>query len=179
MRTYLAFLRGINVGGKGLIKMADLKESLDKAGLGDVRTYIQSGNVIFRSDSTDTKALAAQITSIIKKAFQLDVSAVVFSEAEWRGVIESAPAWWGTDKTRKHNLIIMISPYDTDETIAAIGTLKPDIESIQPGRGVIYQSLSWEKFGKTTSGKLASSPVYKKMTIRSYSTATKLLALLD
>lgn len=159
--------------------MADLKQSLDASGLADVRTYIQSGNVIFGSNSKDTNALAAGITSTIKKVFQLDVSVAVFSQDEWRAVIASAPAWWGTDKTRKHNLIIMIGPYDMDETIAAIGTLKPDIEAVQPGEGVIYQSLLWEKFGRTTSGKLASSPVYKKMTIRSYSTATKLLALLD
>lgn len=176
MQTYLAFLRGINVGGKGLIKMTELKASLEASGLSDVQTYIQSGNVIFRSDLTKKKS-AELITATIDRAFKLTVAVAVFRQDEWRDIIASAPSRWGNDNTRKHNLLIMIEPSDVDATIAAIGQLKPGIEAIEPGRGVIYQSISWAKFGQTTSGKLASNPIYKQMTIRNYNTAVKLAAL--
>lgn len=66
-----------------------------------------------------------------------------------------------------------------DETIRAIGELKPDIEAAEPGNCVIYQSMSFKFFGRTTTGKLSSSSIYKKMTVRNYNTATKLLTLLD
>ena len=101
------------------------------------------------------------------------------SQSQWRQIITDAPAWWGNEPTRKHNLIILIEPYDMKDIIAAIGTLKPDIEAIAPGDGVIYQSLSLTSFGRTTSGKLASNPIYKKMTIRGRNTLLKIGILLD
>jgi uncharacterized protein (DUF1697 family) len=52
MARYLALLRGVNVGGKGMIKMADLKTALEAAGFDTVKTYIQSGNILFSSDKT-------------------------------------------------------------------------------------------------------------------------------
>src|SRR6202162_3993518 len=107
MRTYLALLRGINVGGTGLIKMDALKEALTASGLSDVRTYIQSGNVIFSSDLDDTDKIVLLIGSSIEKAFKLTVVVSVFTVSEWQHIIASAPAWWGVDKTWKHNLIIM------------------------------------------------------------------------
>lgn len=179
MNTYLALLRGVNVGGNGLIKMSDLKEALAKNGLHNVRTYIQSGNVIFMSDAADTEKLASQIKAAIKKRFQLDVLVAVFSKQEWQHIIGAAPAWWGVDTEWKHNLLVMIRPFDMKDVVRAIGELKPDIEAMEPGKGVLYQSVSFKTFGRATTGKLAANPVYKKMTIRNYNTATKLLTLLD
>ena len=175
---YLALLRGINVGGKALIKMADLKAALEHKGFEDVRTYIQSGNVLFTSDKHDKETLAVIIHDALKDHFNLDIDVVVLSAKEWNEIIESAPSWWGHDNTRKHNLVIMIPPYDMNQTMAAIGELKPDIESAEAGNGVVYQSISLEFFGRTTSGKLAANPIYKHMTIRNYNTAQKLNTLL-
>jgi uncharacterized protein (DUF1697 family) len=176
VQTYIAFLRGINVGGNALIKMQDLKLALSRE-LQEVTTYIQSGNVIFKSTSDDKQKLADTIKSSIQKNFKLDVDIAVFSKDEWQEIIDQAPRWWGKDAGWKHNMIIMIGPADIAETIKAIGELKPDIERVSPGRGVIYQSISWDQFGRTTSGKIASNPIYKKMTVRNYNTATKLAAL--
>lgn len=53
MRSYIAFLKGINVGGKNIIKMADLKQHLAATGLNNVKTYIQSGNVLFDSEQEE------------------------------------------------------------------------------------------------------------------------------
>ncbi|MDO8736242.1 MAG: hypothetical protein Q7K29_04070 [Thermoleophilia bacterium] len=82
-------------------------------------------------------------------------------ELEWKKIIKSAPDWWGVDPEWKHNLLIMIKPCDMKEVISAIGELKPDIEAIQAGDGVVYQSMSKKLFGRTTTGKITSNPVYK------------------
>ncbi len=172
MHTYIAFLRGINVGGKGLIKMAELRECLIKHGFANVCTYIQSGNVVFQSDSTDKNDLADTISSLVNKTFDISAAVVVFSDSQWKEIIEKAPAWWGKNDTWKHNILIMTEAYNVDDAVTEIGVLKPDIESIAPGKGVIYQSISWQDFSRARSGRLASLPIYKKMTIRNYNTLT-------
>jgi uncharacterized protein (DUF1697 family) len=178
MTSYLALLRGINVGGKAMIKMAELKTCLSDSGLTDVRTYIQSGNVLFMSESADDIELANVIHEAIAKSFQLQVNVVVYSKADWQLVITAAPSWWGQDQEWKHNLLVLLKPFNMPLAVAAIGALKPEIEAMQPGDGVLYQSMSKALFGRTTTGKLASSPIYMQMTIRNYNTATRLLTLL-
>ena len=60
---YVALLRGINVGGNNMIKMEKLRETVAKLGFTDVKTYINSGNVIFDARETDDKVLAKQVTT--------------------------------------------------------------------------------------------------------------------
>ena len=175
--NYLALIRGINVGGNSLLKMDSLKAAFEAAGFKGVRTYIQSGNVFFSSDNLDQLALAEQISKLIAEHFHISAGVVVFTEQQWREIIQSAPIWWGKDQSWKHNLLILLPPYDMAEVVEAVGVLKPAIEAMAPGDGVLYQSMSLELFGRTTTGKLASNPVYKRMTVRNYNTANKLLQL--
>lgn len=179
MSKYIALLRGVNVGGKAILKMADLRLALEKVGLENVQTYIQSGNVLFESSITNTSTLAQLVGTSIKKHFGIEVAVAVFSKQQWQNIIANAPAWWGKDKLWKHNLLILLEAYDMKDVVAAIGTLKTDIEAVEEGDGVLYQSMSLKLFGRTTTGKLASNPIYKKMTIRNFNTANKLLTLLD
>jgi len=177
MTHYLALIRGINVGGKSLVIMAELKAALEQAGLQNVRTYIQRGNIFFDSDHSGQVALAEQISHVILDRFRVSAGAVVFSQPEWQTVIDRAPKWWGLDAAWKHNLLVLLPPYDMTEVVKAVGDLTPEIEAMEPGEGVLYQSMSRELFGRTTTGKLASSPIYRQMTVRNYNTATKLLEL--
>jgi len=162
-----------------MIKMADLKASLEKDGFLNARTYIQSGNVIFESAISDVAKLERSIQASIEKHYGIRVELVVLSKDEWQAIINAAPKSWGTDKKFKHNLLVMLRPYDMKQVETAIGELKPGIESSFTGEGVLYQSLSWDSFGRTTGGKIASNPIYKRMTIRNYNTAVKLLELLE
>ncbi len=175
---YIALLRGINVGGKAKVPMAELRNSFESLGYSDVRTYINSGNVIFESEESDQTALKIDIEDCIQKQFNLNLQIILIESTRYKKILNTAPVWWGRDTTWKHNLIFVIEPYDMKEVVAAIGELKPDIEAICAGDGYVYQSLQFDKFGQTTTGKLASSPVYKKMTIRNYNTSQKLLTLL-
>jgi len=176
---YLALLRGINVGGNTLIKMPALKECFEALGFSDVRTYINSGNVIFSSDEKDKLKLAEKIEASITKAFTHQVRVVVFSHDEWRAVVESAPQQWGNNELYSHNLLVLLPPVTVAEVLEATGELKPTIEFAIGGEGVIYQGMSKVDRGKTTFAKVIGKPIYKQITIRNYNTATKLLKLMD
>ena len=175
---YVALLRGINVGGKNTVKMSTLTAALEKHGFTNVRTYINSGNILFESDKTDKNKLAGEVQSIIKTTFKLTIPTVVISADEFRQVLVHVPKNWMKNPEWKYNYIFLKEPYDINEVMSAIGILKPDIEEITVGNGVLYQGLSLKLFGRTTSGKLASTSQYKIMTIRNHNTVAKLVELL-
>lgn len=175
----MALLRGINVGGKSLIKMADLKVAMTSAGFENVITYIQSGNVIFESKEMSNEILGRKLSEVISKSFSLDVDCIVFTDKRWRDIVNAAPVWWGKDNEWKHNLLVMTSEHDMKQVLEEIGELKVGIERVEVGLGVLYQSISWVDFSKARSGRIASLPIYKKMTIRNYNTSIKLAKLLS
>ena len=82
MDTFIALLRGINVGGKTMIKMPELKSLLAEMGFEDVSTYIQSGNVVFKSSTGDARKLAAAIEQRIAETFGLDITVLIRTPAE-------------------------------------------------------------------------------------------------
>src|SRR3954454_4707466 len=91
MTTYICFLRGVNVGGNKLLKMAELKTLLDSLKLRDAKTYLQSGNVVFRSDETDRAVLTRRIEDGIRKKSGLEVKIILRTAAELRKVIAANP----------------------------------------------------------------------------------------
>lgn len=92
MTTYIALLRGINVSGKNAIRMSDLQASFSGLGFADVRTYLQSGNAVFRTEKkSDEVKLASVITTRIKQDFGHAVTVLVISSKELEHVINSNP----------------------------------------------------------------------------------------
>ncbi len=91
MLTYIALLRGINVGGHKKVPMAELRELLTSFGLKNVKTYIQSGNVIFQSLGNDNKALEKQIKQSILDHFGFDVSVLVKTRAQLKKIFDDCP----------------------------------------------------------------------------------------
>src|SRR6267378_509153 len=89
--TYIAFLRGINVGGNKLIKMDALAEVFRSAGFRNVKTYIASGNVIFDTRASDRELLAKKIERRLLKTFGHQIAVVVFSLAELQVLVERGP----------------------------------------------------------------------------------------
>jgi uncharacterized protein (DUF1697 family) len=91
MKTYIALLRGINVGGHKKVPMAELRELLTKSGLENVKTYIQSGNVVFQSSINNTKTLEEEIKSSIVNHFGFDVSIIVRTRAQLNTIFDNCP----------------------------------------------------------------------------------------
>ncbi len=88
---YAAFLRGINVGGKNKIKMETLREAFSALGFENVKTYINSGNMIFETAETDNGKLAAKIESAIEKEFALKIKVMVRKIDEIKDIVENNP----------------------------------------------------------------------------------------
>jgi uncharacterized protein (DUF1697 family) len=97
--TYIALLRGINVGGSRKIHMADLREIFAEAGCADVSSYIQSGNLVF-SHAADDK-LAGRLERAIEKETGFDVPVILRTDAEWERVIDANP-YPGVEPTKLH-----------------------------------------------------------------------------
>ncbi|WP_442598727.1 DUF1697 domain-containing protein [Neobacillus sp. D3-1R] len=90
MAIYVALLRGINVGGKNIIKMADLKHTFETIGLSRVKTYIQSGNVLFESEKEEI-TLRNQLENKIQEVFGLSVPITLRTADEFKLVAENCP----------------------------------------------------------------------------------------
>jgi uncharacterized protein (DUF1697 family) len=91
MKTYISMLRGINVSGQKQVRMAELKSLYEALGLGNVRTYVQSGNVIFESEEQEAAKLETSIEAQIEKTFGFSVPVLIRSAEDFRRIIESHP----------------------------------------------------------------------------------------
>ena len=91
METYIALFRGINVGGNHMLPMKELKLLLEKNGCRDVRTYIQSGNVIFRSAPSNAVRLAARLTELVAKDYGFAPDVMVLTATELERAVAANP----------------------------------------------------------------------------------------
>lgn len=91
INKYIALLRGINVSGKNIIKMANLKEALSNISCIEPQTYLQSGNIVFRFDNSDPNQIEKHISECIEKEFLLKIDTFVFSADKFRQIVESNP----------------------------------------------------------------------------------------
>ena len=174
---YLALLRGINVGGKNLVKMAELRAAFEEMGFADVATYIASGNVLFRAPRQKRDELAARIESELTRRFGIELKVVLLTEAQLRAVVEGAPRGFG-GTSHLCDVVFVRKPLTVKKAFGKIQT-REGVDRAWPGKGVLYFSRLAAKATTSRLNKVASLPEYKNMTLRSWSTTTKLLALMD
>lgn len=91
MTTWIVFLRGVNVGGNNKLPMQSLRGSLENAGFENVRTYIQSGNIVLESRSRSKKAIERLVSATIETDFQLDLDMSVMAIADLRAALSNDP----------------------------------------------------------------------------------------
>ena len=177
MNQYVALLRGINVGGKNLIKMAELKLCFEAQGLENVVTYIQSGNVLFRADKT-----AAVLTPLIEKTlsetFGYQASVVLRSSKQMRSIVERAPAGFGDEPDEyRYDVIFLKEPLTAAAAIQSVPT-REGVDEAHAGTGVLYFSRLISKAAQSQMNRIISLPIYKSMTIRNWNTTTRLLGMM-
>jgi uncharacterized protein (DUF1697 family) len=180
MLMYVALLRGINVGGKNLIRMPALKASFEAAGFEDVATYIQSGNVLFRTASSGSSRLARRIEKTLSAAFDhYRASVVVRSHAQMRAVVEGAPKGFGAQPaTYRYDAIFLKEPLTAKAALRTV-TTREDVDEVSAGRGVLYWSRLISRVTQSHISRVASMPIYQSMTIRNWNTTTSLLRKMD
>ena len=174
---YVALLRGINVGGHALIKMADLQSVINALGFKHVQTYIQSGNVIFETAKQSARKLETTIEQAILKHFHHDVKVVIHSQPEMARLLKLIPKRWYTDSTRKYNVIFLRHTVDS-KTIMKNFKPKPEIETVAYYPGVLLWSANINAITRSTMIKLAGQPIYKEMTVRNLNTTKKIYQLM-
>jgi uncharacterized protein (DUF1697 family) len=175
---YVALLRGINVGGRNKVPMAELREAFEGVGHTDVSTYIQSGNVLFRSGAPRA-AIEADVERMLERHLGFPIVVVVRSHAQLRAVVARAPARFGTQPGKHHSDAIFLRSPLTPKQVMKIVKLRDGVDRAWAGSGVVYfERLSAERT-KSRMSSIVGTPEYANMTIRSWATTTKLLALLD
>ncbi len=177
-QRHVALLRGINVGGRNKVAMADLRRALEGSGYGAVRTYIQSGNVLFESGASP-QALEADLERLLEAAFQLPLVVVVRSEAELRAVVDEAPHGFGSTPDTHHSDVIFLKHPLTATDAMRVVRMRDGVDQAWPGTGVLYFARLSAQRTKSRMAAIVGTPEYQQMTIRSWATTTKLLALLD
>jgi uncharacterized protein (DUF1697 family) len=175
---YVAFLRGINVGGKNIIKMAALKEVVEKCGYRNVSTFIQSGNVIFEAEEDNIKKVANHLEESLSKAFNYQSKIVLVSHDQLRRVLSEVPNKWKNHDDLRCYIAFIIEPVTAEAVLAEV-KLKEGIDSAEVGKGVLYMSTLLSGITKSGFTKLIGTKVYKYITIRNYNTAQKILERMD
>ena len=179
MKRYISFLRGVNISGKNKVPMTRLKNEFEKLEYKEVKTYLNSGNVIFSSDKNNIKSITKQIVTIIKKQFSLDIPIFVIEKEELEDILRNAPDWWGNkDKEIYDNLIFIMPPTTFVDVFSEIGEAKEKLEKILNYKEAIFWSFSRKNYQKTNWWpKTARGNISNKLTIRTARTVRKVVEM--
>lgn len=134
MTAFVVLLRGVNVGGHNKLPMADLRSALTADGLSEVRTYIQSGNVIVTSTARTAEVVGARVRAIIAREFGLDVPAIALSAAGLRALALANPYPDEPDPRRLHAIVL---PHAPDADLIAVLQAKQDAAAAKGGRDTV------------------------------------------
>jgi uncharacterized protein (DUF1697 family) len=177
--VYIALLRGINVGGKNIIKMEQLKQVFVEMRFTDVKTYIQSGNVIFRTPESDKLKLTDRIEKQLQKNFSAEIKTLVLTADELAETIENAPENFGAEPEKfRYDVWFLLPPTTANDVVSTI-CLREGVDFLQAGKNAIYTSRLTSQMGRSYFSKIIQTPVYKNITIRNWNTTTKLLELIN
>ena len=175
---YVALLRGINVGGRNKVAMADLREVFEAGGHTPVSTYIQSGNVLFGSDRP-AASLEDELEGLLEQRFGVPLVVVVRSLRQLRNVVEKAPAGFGEHPDTYHSDAVFLKGPLTSRQAMKVVELREGVDRAWPGTGVLYFERLTERRTQSRMNRIMGTPEYRRMTIRSWRTTTTLLGLLD
>jgi len=173
MKTYIALLKGINVGGHKKVSMAELRDLLAKSGFQNVQTYIQSGNVIFKSVD-QTYNIEVKISNLISVHFGFDVSVIVKTNPELQLIFDSCPF---ENAKKEKSYFIMLNKVPERNLIEKADKISYDDEVIIIKNNCLYFYCS-KGYGQS---KFNMNTYERKLNVigtsRNYNTMVKLLSL--
>jgi uncharacterized protein (DUF1697 family) len=177
---YAVLFRGINVGGKNRVLMARLKEYLEQTGYRNVTTYVASGNVILESDRT-ANDIKLQLESTMPGTFKLDdelVKVLVLTHRQLQAIVDNRPEGFGDKPDTYHSDAIFLMDLDSAQAMSVFHP-REGVDKVWQGNGVIYSQRLSSQRPKSRLSKIMAAPEYKSMTIRSWSTTTGLLEIMN
>ncbi|MBX0316472.1 DUF1697 domain-containing protein [Planococcus glaciei] len=174
---HVALLRGINVGGNNKINMKELKKVFEEAGMENVKTYINSGNIIFSSSHPSSKELAAILEGAILENFNLEIRVLVYSLEQYEKIAKAIPPHWTNGDEMKSDVLFLWEEIDRESLLEEVG-IKPDIDQLFYVPGALLWAVDRQWVTRSGMMKLAGSALYKRMTVRNVNTARKIYELM-
>ncbi len=174
MKRYSLLVRGINVGGKNKVVMAQLRQELTELGVEKVDTYINSGNIFFTS--TDDKAqLVEKLEDFFAVHYPFIQSFSLLSQEDFETELENLPEWWTKDLARK-DVLFYTEGLDVAQVIETVESLELKDEVVHFGKhGIFWGKFSEKSYYATAYHKhLLKMPFYRNITIRNAKTFDKI-----
>lgn len=173
---YVALLRGINFSGRNKIVMSELKEMFEKLHLKNVTTYINSGNIIFESDSNH-KELSEIIREEIYRNFNLDILVLIKSLEEIKLIINKIPKTWNSDKEQYSSIIFLSEGVDVKDIKKDYPLNKQIDQACYLEDAIIWTTLK-KSYSKSGQVKIERSNIYKLVSVRNINTVKKVYQLM-
>lgn len=177
LTRWVALLRGINVGGRNLISMSDLKVCFESLGFDDVQTYIQSGNVLFSTRRLSRPRMLGDLKKALSRRFGYQARVALFSCHDFRSELDRAHDSWGVDPLARHNAMFLLDAVTVDDIRDELPPASGS-ERVSLGHRAIFWSAEMKSLHQTAMMKLAALPVYQQMTVRNANTTRRLLGKL-
>lgn len=174
MTRFALLVRGINVGGKHKVVMAQLRQELTELGLETVETYINSGNIFFTTSIPKTQ-LVEILQAFFDKHYPFVQHFSLLSQEDYEEELRTLPDWWNHEMARK-DVLFYTESLDVDQVIKKVNSLELIDEVLHFGKlGIFWGKLSEETYTKTAYHKhLLKMPFYRQITIRNAKTFDKI-----
>ena len=177
MNTHIALLRGINVGGRNKLPMADLRDLLAEMGLNNVKTYIQSGNVVFQSERTDVAALAQEIGEAIEQRHGFAPRVLLLDAEAVRSAMAANPFPEAEAEPKTLHLYFLAEQPENPE-VEMLDQLKTESERFQLGDQVFYLHAP-DGIGRSKLAERAERTLGVAATARNWRTVSKVMELVE
>ena len=175
--NYIALLRGINVGGHKKIKMADLRLLVEGLGFGKVLTYIQSGNIVFKSEVKDPKKLENQISKSILDHYGFEVPVIVKKRVEIERIMSNNPFDDQEDIYSNKIYFVLLKEEPNQELMHLLSLIKFENEQLEITPSCVYLKYSLGAGKAKCSNNLIETKLKVSATSRNYRTMMKLLEM--
>jgi len=178
---YVALLRGINVGGNNKVVMSELRAQIAAAGFGHVRTYINSGNLLFEAeDDAPSEDVAQAVEDILARHYDFPIRLALLTAQDYLAQLDELPDWWHGEVARR-DALFYTRGLDRHHVRERIEAMELGDEAVYFGEHAVFWGKFDEKsFLKTAYHKrLLREDFYRQVTIRSGSTIEKIAALLS
>ena len=178
---YVALLRGINVGGKNKVVMSELREQIAAEGFTNVRTYINSGNLLFEAEDDATREDVAQaVEDLLARRYDFPIRLALLTAQDYLAELHSLPDWWHGEVARR-DALFYTRGLDRSHVRERIEAMELGDEAVHFGEHAVFWGKFDEKsFLKTAYHKrLLREDFYRQVTIRSGSTVEKIAAMLS
>ena len=188
---YVALLRGINVGGTNKVVMSELREQIAAEGFTNVRTYINSGNLLFEADAevetevetesnTSHEDVAQTVEDLLARRYDFPIRLALLTAQDYAAELRNLPDWWHGEVARR-DALFYTRGLDREHVRERIEAMELGDEAVHFGQHAVF----WAKFDEKTFLKTAyhkrllREDFYRQVTIRSGSTVGKIAAMLS